>query len=85
MRDDWWAVLKFDTRGAAEAVAAVLEADAVPTAVDARQLVAGVDSGFVLSVPRSLVHRAKWVLAQSELNDSELNYFATGELPEQKE
>jgi hypothetical protein len=61
----------------------VLEAEAVPTTVDARRLVAGIDSDFVLSVPTSLVHRAKFVLAQSELSDSELTYLATGELPDQ--
>jgi hypothetical protein len=82
MPEHWKPILGFETRAAADAVAAVLEMESVPTTIDARHLVAGVDSDFVLSVPLSLVHRARWVLAQSALSENEPTYLATGELPE---
>jgi hypothetical protein len=31
-------------------------------------------------VPSPLVHRAKWLLAESQFTDEELNYLATGKL-----
>jgi hypothetical protein len=77
MPEHWKPILGFETRAAADAVAAVLEMESVPTTIDARHLVAGVDSDFVLSVPLSLVHRARWVLAQSALSENELTRRAS--------
>jgi hypothetical protein len=50
--------------------------------VQGRHLSNGIESDFVLSVPTSLVHRVKWILAQSELSESELKFLATGDLPD---
>lgn len=33
-----------------------------------------------VQVPGTLAHRARWLLAESQFTDDELNYFATGEL-----
>jgi hypothetical protein len=38
------------------------------------------ESRYCVLVPSSLVHRAKWVLADSDLTDAELDYLATGKL-----
>lgn len=32
-------------------------------------------------VPKSLVHRARWIAAQLPVSDEELEYLATGKLP----
>jgi len=56
-------MLAFETRAAAAAVAAVLEAESVGTTIRAGQLVVGLEADFILAVPASLVHRARWVLA----------------------
>lgn len=80
--DSWQAVLEFASRASAEAVGAVLEAEGVPVLVTPRELVAGLEAKFLLSVPESLAHRARWVLSESEFTDSELTYLATGEFPE---
>ena len=37
-------------------------------------------SSFVVVVPESLLHRARWVLSQSDFDDSELSFLATGKL-----
>jgi hypothetical protein len=80
--DDLQPILAFETRAAADAVAAVLETESIQGVVAAGELVAGLDADFILSVPASLVHRARWVLAQADLSEAELTYLATGQLPE---
>ncbi len=77
---DWQPFLGFASRGSAEAVAIILESEEVPTLVKAAHLTAGIESDFVILVPAHLAHRARWVLAQSDFTESELNYLATGEL-----
>ena len=78
--EEWQPILAFETRAAADAVSAVLESEEVPTYVQAGRVVAGLDADFTLAVPTPLVHRARWVLAQSQFSDAELTYLATGEL-----
>lgn len=78
---DWQPFLGFESRGSADVVAIVLESGDVPTLVETSGLVAGIETGFVLFVPEHLAHRARWVLAQSDFSESELNYLATGNLP----
>ena len=78
--DVWQPFLRFASRGSAEAVAVVLDAERVPTLLVAGSVVAGVDADFVLAVPAALAHRARWVLAQSDFTDAELEFLATGEL-----
>ena len=76
---DWRPFVTTGCRASAETVAALLESEDVPTIVRAK-LVAGVESGFRIFVPSSLVHRARWVLAQYDFCDAELEYLATGAL-----
>ena len=63
------------------AIAGILEDEKVHTKVEAYgSLTAGVPAGYrVLVDPRQL-HRALWVLRESDLTDRELCYLATGRL-----
>jgi hypothetical protein len=79
-REEWERFQAFSDRGSAEALAAVLEAEGVPARIESSKLVAGIEAQHSVLVPASLVHRAKWVLADTDLTDSELDYLATGEL-----
>lgn len=79
-RDDWQQFETFSDRGSAEALAVVLECEGVPARVESSGLVAGIEARHCVLVPASLVHRAKWVLADTDLTDSELDYLATGKL-----
>ncbi len=83
--DEWQPILEFSDRGSAEAVAAILGTEGVPTCIEPRRLTAGIEARFDVAVQASLVHRARWVLALSEFTDEELNFLATGELPNPKE
>jgi len=73
-------ILKFSDRASAELIATFLESEGVTTAIDCGSLLSGVQADFHLFVQASLAHRARWILAQSEFTDSELNFLSTGEL-----
>ena len=79
-RDKWQPFQTFSDRGSAEVLAAVLDSEGVPARVESSKLVAGIESRYCVLVPASLAHRANWVLADSDLTDSELEYLATGKL-----
>jgi hypothetical protein len=75
-------LLEFSDRASAVLVATYLESEGVTTAIDCGSLFSGVQANFHLFVEASLAHRARWILAQSEFTDSELNFLSTGELGE---
>ena len=77
--EEWQPFQSFSDRGSAEALAAVLDSEGVPTRIRSSGLVAGIETRYRVLVPSSLAHRAKWVLADSDLTESELDYLATGE------
>lgn len=77
---EWQPFEIFSDRGSAEALVAVLGSEGVPARVESSGLVAGIEARYRVLVPSSLVHRARWVLADSDLTDSELDYVATGKL-----
>ena len=79
-REEWQPFRTFSDRGSAEALVAVLDSEDVPARVESSKLVAGIESQYCVLVPASLAHRANWVLADSDLTESELDYLATGEL-----
>ena len=82
---DWDIFKIFETHASADILADHLNAEGIPTQVIAEKLEAGLESEFQVLVPSELVHRARWVLANSEFTDNELNFIATGELPIDKE
>ena len=65
----------------AQALVELLLAQAVPARVEAHGLIPGVKAFFVVVVPASFLHRARWVAPESQFQESELVYLATGELP----
>jgi hypothetical protein len=77
---EWKPFEVFSDRGSAEALVAVLGSEGVPARVESSELVAGIEARYRVLVPSSLVHRARWVLADSDLTESELDYLATGKL-----
>jgi hypothetical protein len=79
-REEWQPFQTFSDRGSAEVLVVVLGSEGVPARVESSNLVAGIESRYCVLVPTSLVHRANWVLADSDLTDAELDYLATGEL-----
>jgi hypothetical protein len=80
--EEWQPFRTFSDRGSAEALVVVLRAEDVPARVESSHLVAGIETRHRVLVPSSLLHRARWVLADSDLTDSELDYLATGKLPD---
>jgi hypothetical protein len=72
---------KFRSRVSAEAFRSLLESEGVSSSITPQNLIAGLEADFVLSVPQSQLHRARWLLSESEFSDAELTYLATGELP----
>lgn len=72
---------RFTSRASAEAFRSLLQAEGVGSWIVPRKLVAGLEADFVLSVARSQLHRARWLLSESEFTDAELTYLATGEFP----
>ena len=78
--EEWQPFQTFSDRGSAEALAVLLDSEGVPTRIESSKLVAGIEVRHCVLVPASLAHRAKWVLADTDLTDSELDYLATGEL-----
>jgi hypothetical protein len=81
---DWELCKSFADRGSAEVICARLASEGVPAQVDALALAGGVQSEYRVVVPSTLVHRARWVLAQLPPSDAELEYLATGRLPAQE-
>jgi hypothetical protein len=79
-------VREFDSLGAAEMVKALLAARGVESALEIFT-VAGVPSRVRLYVSPLMVHRARWILTESDdVSERELAYLATGELdPEDEE
>ena len=71
---------EFSDRGSADAIAGILQGEGVHSNVEPHGLLAGIAAGYrVLVDPRQL-HRARWVLRESDLTEGELSFLATGEL-----
>ena len=79
MTEGWQTIEVFDDEISAQAMVGRLRVDGVPAAVKSDRLVPGVGTFHVL-VPAALADRARWILAQAESTEAELNYLATGEL-----
>ena len=55
-----------------------LEAEGVRSKIDPAVIETGIPAKFQLSVLRSKLHRARWILSESDLTDRELDFLATG-------
>ena len=83
MRESEWQ--HFETlpdQASAEVRVGLLEQGGVPAKVITEGPLPGLEVGVHVFVPADLLHRAKWLSAQSRVSDAELEFLATGELNE---
>jgi hypothetical protein len=85
MSESWQRFLWFADLASAQTVAGLLQLEGVPVREESCEAISGFEKGFWLLVPENLSHRARWVLAQSEVSDRELSYLATGKLGDTNE
>ena len=76
--EPWCIIREFDSQGVAQVMQGFLEAEGVRSAIDPAILETGIPAKFQLSVPRSKLRRARWILSESDLTDRELDFLATG-------
>jgi len=79
--DDWVLFQIFADRSSAEVTSARLTSEQVPVRIEGHSLENAREAEYWLFVHRSLVHRARWVVAQLPPSDAELDFLATGKLP----
>ena len=80
--DDWELFRVFTDAGSADTMCNWLRLENVPARVESRSLENAREAEFCVFVLRSLAHRARWVVAQLPRTDEELDFLATGKLPE---
>jgi hypothetical protein len=77
-----WSVLDtYGDRLAAEADAGYLRSEMVAAKVEVISDFPGQERGAQLWVDAALAHRARWLLKLNTVSDAELDYLATGKLP----
>ena len=81
---EWELFRSFSDLGPAEVLKGKLETGGVPARLQPMTLESGVDGEFSVFVPRPLAHRARWLVNQLPMSDTELEYLATGHLPGDK-
>ncbi len=52
----------------------------IPAVVQGTRLEGGLVGEFMIVVPTSLAHRARWIATQLPMSDAGLGYLATGDL-----
>ena len=78
-----WTVLDiFADQPTAEAVVELLKRGGVPAKVEVDSPVPGLVEDIRIVVSRELLHRAKWIVNQEPVSPQELEYAATGKLPD---
>jgi hypothetical protein len=78
--EDWQQFRRIPDLPSAQALVELLLANGVPARVEAPNLLPGIDGYFVVVVPTAFLHRARWVAPESQFQESELVFPATGEL-----
>jgi hypothetical protein len=79
MEDEWEPFEVFGDQASAAALVGLLRSEGVPTRIDARSPMPGLNESVRVMVPKSLAHRARWVVAGAAMTDAELDFIATGE------
>jgi hypothetical protein len=86
MKAEEWALFRVVAdRTEADRIAVLLESSGVPAYVDHGALGMGLDGGYKIFVAGDLVHRARWLTADAAITDEELDFLATGKLPNSNE
>ncbi|MDA8433462.1 MAG: hypothetical protein M0Z60_10950 [Nitrospiraceae bacterium] len=82
--DEWSVIARLPTHAEGEVIRLLLEAEGVRAKTEPADAL-NPRSGIRLLVQSDLVHRAKWVLKDERVTAAELEFLATGRLPERKE
>jgi hypothetical protein len=80
----WVGVDSFPDRFSAEALVGLLAGEGVPAYIASDEPIPGLARNFSVLVPPDLLHRARWILQQAPVSESELTRLATGGLPNPK-
>jgi hypothetical protein len=80
---DWVAFRSFPDESAAVALCGQLRSSECPAKFESRAIGNAVETQYTVFVPKSLEHRARWIIAQLPISDEELEFLATGKLPGQ--
>ena len=78
---EWYVLDTYPDRFAAEVVAGYLRSEMVASKVEVISDFPGQERGAQLWVDAALAHRARWLLKLSTVSEAELEYLATGKLP----
>ena len=73
---EWEIFDRFPDETAALTLAGQLRSSDCPTKVSPRKLASSLETEYCVYVPRSLMHRARWILAQLPVSDEELESLA---------
>jgi len=73
---DWELFRAFPDESAALALLGQLRSSDCPGKVSPRRLESGLETEYRVYVPRSLLHRARWIVAQLPVSDEELESLA---------
>jgi hypothetical protein len=79
--NDWSLLDTYGDHLAAEADAGYLRSELVAAKVEVISDFPGQHRGAKLWVDAALAHRARWLLKLNTVSDAELEYLATGKLP----
>jgi len=78
--DGWSVVASFGDRISAQALAGLLESEAMQCLVISNGPVPGLGTEFAVLVPGAQLRKAQFIRAQSTVSEEELTCLATGEL-----
>jgi hypothetical protein len=73
---DWELFCSFPEEDAALVLAGQLRASECPAKVSPRKLASGLETEYRVYVPRSLAHRARWIVGQLPVSDEDLESLA---------
>lgn len=73
---DWVSVDSFADRFSAEALVGLLAGEGVPGYIASDEPIPGLARNFSVLVPPELLHRARWILNQEPVSETELTHLA---------
>jgi len=73
---EWVNVDSFADRFSAEALVGLLAGEGVPAHIASDEPIPGLARNFSVLVPPELLHRARWILSQEPVSESELTRLA---------
>jgi hypothetical protein len=76
----WDVVATFSDVPSAQVLVALFRSEGVPVDLVSDTYLLGEARRCEVRVPRALMHRARWLMAQAQVSDAELVFLATGKL-----